>query len=197
MLCSFYHYLITIFCREIFDEISQNWPGLTYEHRLIDDMVAYALKSEGNYLWACKNYDGDVQSDMVAQGFGSLGLMSSVLVCPDGRTRVAEAAHGTITRHYRFHQQGKETSSNPIASVVAWARAIGHRAALDNNAPLAVFAEKLETSCTLTVEGGRMTKDLALCKKPGQTVVDRSEYLNTFEFMDALAETLNGQLSKL
>jgi isocitrate dehydrogenase len=176
--------------RMIFDAIAKDWPGLNYEHRLIDDMVAYVLKSEGGYVWACKNYDGDVQSDMVAQGFGSLGLMSSVLVCPDGRTRVAEAAHGTITRHYRMHQQGKETSSNPIASVVAWARALAHRANLDSNAELARFATNLELCCTKTVEEGKMTKDLALCKKPGSTNVDRSEYLNTQEFLDALADTL-------
>jgi len=181
--------------RQIFSEVAkeQDWAakGLpSYEHRLIDDMVAYALKSEGGYVWACKNYDGDVQSDMVAQGFGSLGLMSSVLVCPDGRTKVAEAAHGTITRHYRFHQQGKETSSNSVASIVAWARALAHRAVLDDNADLAMFATKLEEACTVTIASGRMTKDLALCMCPGSTVVDRSKYLNTEEFIDAVAETL-------
>lgn len=139
--------------------------GIWYEHRLIDDMVAYCMKSNGGFVWACKNYDGDVQSDSVAQGFGSLGLMTSVLMCPDGKTIEAEAAHGTVTRHYRMHQQGKETSTNPIASIFAWSRGLMHRAKLDNNAPLKAFAEKLEAACITTVENGFMTKDLALCVK--------------------------------
>lgn len=129
-----------------------------YEHRLIDDMVAYAIKSDGGFVWACKNYDGDVQSDIVAQGYGSLGLMTSVLVCPDGKTVEAEAAHGTVTRHYRFHQQGKETSTNPIASIFAWTRGLLHRAKLDNNAALRKFAETLEKVCIDTIEAGFMTK---------------------------------------
>lgn len=137
--------------------------GITYEHRLIDDMVAQALKSSGGFVWACKNYDGDVQSDTLAQGFGSLGLMTSVLMTPDGRTVEAEAAHGTVTRHYRLHQQGKPTSTNPIASIFAWTRGLQHRAKLDNNAPLATFARELEDACVKTVESGRMTKDLAIC----------------------------------
>lgn len=136
--------------------------GLTYEHRLIDDMVASALKWEGGYVWACKNYDGDVQSDIVAQGFGSLGLMTSVLMSPDGRTVEAEAAHGTVTRHYRRHQQGRATSTNPIASVFAWTRGLAHRGKLDGTPEVIVFAEALEKVCVETVEGGRMTKDLAL-----------------------------------
>jgi isocitrate dehydrogenase len=136
-----------------------------YEHRLIDDMVASALKLDGGFVWACKNYDGDVQSDSVAQGFGSLGLMTSVLVCPDGKTIEAEAAHGTVTRHYRMHQKGQETSTNPIASIFAWSRGLLHRAKLDNNEQLRDFAEKLEATCIETIESGFMTKDLALCVK--------------------------------
>jgi isocitrate dehydrogenase len=136
-----------------------------YEHRLIDDMVAQCLKSSGGFVWACKNYDGDVQSDIVAQGYGSLGLMTSVLVCPDGKTVEAEAAHGTITRHYRLHQKGQETSSNPIASIFAWTRGLSHRAKLDNNEPLAKFAKNLEEVCVETIESGFMTKDLAICVK--------------------------------
>lgn len=128
-------------------------------------MVASALKLEGGFIWACKNYDGDVQSDSVAQGFGSLGLMTSVLVCPDGKTIESEAAHGTVTRHYRMHQQGKETSTNPIASIFAWTRGLLHRAKLDNNKPLEDFATKLEETCIETIEAGFMTKDLALCIK--------------------------------
>lgn len=163
--------------------------NLWYEHRLIDDMVAYAMKSNGGYVWACKNYDGDVQSDSVAQGYGSLGLMTSVLVCPDGRTVEAEAAHGTVTRHYRMHQQGKETSTNPIASIFAWTRGLLHRAKLDNNQPLKIFAEKLEKVCVSTIESGFMTKDLALCIKNAKDI-NKSDYLNTFEFLDKLAENL-------
>ncbi|KOX79046.1 Isocitrate dehydrogenase [NADP] cytoplasmic [Melipona quadrifasciata] len=164
-----------------------------YEHRLIDDMVAYAMKSEGGFVWACKNYDGDVQSDSVAQGYGSLGLMTSVLICPDGRTVEAEAAHGTVTRHYRQYQQGKETSTNPIASIFAWTRGLLHRAKLDNNQDLKKFAETLESVCISTIESGFMTKDLAACIK-GLSNVVRSDYLETFEFMDKLAENLQKQL---
>uniref|UniRef100_A0A0N4Z655 Isocitrate dehydrogenase [NADP] n=1 Tax=Parastrongyloides trichosuri TaxID=131310 RepID=A0A0N4Z655_PARTI len=160
-----------------------------YEHRLIDDMVAQAMKSDGGFMWACKNYDGDVQSDSVAQGYGSLGLMTSVLVCPDGRTVEAEAAHGTVTRHYRQHQKGQETSTNPIASIFAWTRGLSHRAKLDNNDKLAKFASDLETVCIETIESGFMTKDLAICIK-GMGNVTRSDYLNTFEFLDKLAENL-------
>lgn len=169
--------------------------GIWYEHRLIDDMVAYAMKSEGGFVWACKNYDGDVQSDSVAQGYGSLGLMTSVLVCPDGKTVEAEAAHGTVTRHYRMHQQGKETSTNPIASIFAWTRGLMHRAKLDNNKALNDFAEKLEAVCIETIESGFMTKDLAICIK-GMNNVKRSDYLETFEFMDKLAENLKKKLKE-
>jgi len=139
--------------------------GIIYEHRLIDDMVAYAMKSDGGFIWACKNYDGDVQSDSVAQGFGSLGMMTSVLVCPDGKTIEAEAAHGTVTRHYRMHQQGKETSTNPVASIFAWTRGLAHRAKLDNNAKLAHFSQALEDVCVETIETGHMTKDLAIASR--------------------------------
>uniref|UniRef100_A0A2Z5RE48 Isocitrate dehydrogenase [NADP] n=1 Tax=Reticulitermes speratus TaxID=60591 RepID=A0A2Z5RE48_9NEOP len=168
--------------------------GIWYEHRLIDDMVAYAMKSEGGFVWACKNYDGDVQSDSVAQGYGSLGLMTSVLLCPDGKTVEAEAAHGTVTRHYRFYQQGKETSTNPIASIFAWTQGLAHRAKLDDNKPLADFANKLEAVCVETIEAGYMTKDLAICIK-GMANVERSDYLETFAFMDKLAENLRKKLS--
>lgn len=165
-----------------------------YEHRLIDDMVAYAMKSEGGFVWACKNYDGDVQSDSVAQGYGSLGMMTSVLVCPDGKTVEAEAAHGTVTRHYRMHQQGKETSTNPIASIFAWTRGLEHRAKLDNNEPLKRFCSALESVCVETIEAGFMTKDLAICIK-GMNGVTRGDYLNTFEFMDKLSENLKIKLA--
>lgn len=168
--------------------------GVWYEHRLIDDMVAQAMKSEGGFVWACKNYDGDVQSDSVAQGFGSLGLMTSVLICPDGKTLESEAAHGTVTRHYRQHQQGKETSTNPIASVFAWTRGLAHRAKLDNNEALARFAVTLEKVCVDTIEAGAMTKDLAICVK-GMANVTRGDYLNTFEFMDKIAENLQKSMS--
>lgn len=164
--------------------------GIYYEHRLIDDMVAQALKSEGGFVWACKNYDGDVQSDSVAQGYGSLGLMTSVLITPDGKTLEAEAAHGTVTRHYRMHQQGKETSTNPIASIYAWTRGLQHRAKLDDNKPLGDFATKLEKVCVDTIESGFMTKDLAICVKGSIAAVQRSDYLNTFEFLDKLSENL-------
>ena len=151
--------------------------GITYEHRLIDDMVASALKWEGGFVWACKNYDGDVQSDTVAQGFGSLGLMSSVLVTPDGQTVEAEAAHGTVTRHYRQYQQGKETSTNPIASIFAWSRGLMHRGKLDNNQPLIDFAHTLEKVCIDTVESGKMTKDLAILIYGDK--LTSNDYLNT------------------
>lgn len=155
-----------------------------YEHRLIDDMVASALKWSGGYVWACKNYDGDVQSDIVAQGFGSLGLMTSVLMTPDGKIVEAEAAHGTVTRHYRQHQQGKETSTNSIASIFAWTRGLQHRAKLDNNAELAKFALTLEKVCVETVEAGQMTKDLALLVGPDQ------KWLSTLGFLDAIDANL-------
>ena len=157
---------------------------LVYEHRLIDDMVASALKWSGGYIWACKNYDGDVQSDTVAQGFGSLGLMTSVLVTPDGQTMEAEAAHGTVTRHYREHQKGKETSTNSIASIFAWTRGLIHRAKLDNNAELKRFAETLERVCIDTVEAGYMTKDLALLVGPDQ------KWLSTTGFLDKIDDNL-------
>ncbi|XP_037810522.1 isocitrate dehydrogenase [NADP] cytoplasmic isoform X2 [Lucilia sericata] len=182
--------------KDIFEEIYQKEykkdyeaAGIWYEHRLIDDMVAYAMKSEGGFVWACKNYDGDVQSDSVAQGYGSLGLMTSVLICPDGKTVESEAAHGTVTRHYRMYQQGKETSTNPIASIFAWTRGLLHRAKLDNNEELKKFAETLEKVCVDTIESGSMTKDLAICIK-GMNNVQRSDYMETFEFMDKLAENL-------
>jgi isocitrate dehydrogenase len=158
--------------------------GLTYEHRLIDDMVAAALKWEGGYVWACKNYDGDVQSDTVAQGFGSLGLMTSVLMTPDGRTVEAEAAHGTVTRHYRQHQQGKPTSTNPIASIFAWTGGLKHRGKLDDTAEVTLFAKTLERVCVETVEEGKMTKDLALLVGPDQP------FLTTQDFLAALDENL-------
>lgn len=153
------------------------------------------MKSEGGYVWACKNYDGDVQSDTVAQGFGSLGLMTSVLVCPDGKTVEAEAAHGTVTRHYRQHQKGQETSTNPIASIFAWTRGLLHRAALDNNDALKKFAETLEKVCIDTIESGFMTKDLAICVAGSMSAVKRSGYLETFAFMDKLAENLKAALA--
>ncbi|HET9571152.1 MAG TPA: isocitrate dehydrogenase (NADP(+)) [Bacteroidales bacterium] len=167
--------------------------GITYEHRLIDDMVASALKWEGGFVWACKNYDGDVQSDTVAQGFGSLGLMSSVLVTPDGKTVEAEAAHGTVTRHFRQHQQGKETSTNPIASIFAWTRGLEHRGKLDGNAELIDFCQKLEQVCVETVEEGKMTKDLAVMIYGDK--LDRSNYLSTQEFLQALKVNLDKKLS--
>ncbi|KAM8789821.1 isocitrate dehydrogenase [NADP] cytoplasmic [Rhynchonycteris naso] len=166
-----------------------------YEHRLIDDMVAQAMKSEGGFIWACKNYDGDVQSDSVAQGYGSLGMMTSVLICPDGKTVEAEAAHGTVTRHYRMYQKGQETSTNPIASIFAWTRGLAHRAKLDNNKELGFFAKALEEVCVETIEAGFMTKDLAACIK-GLPNVQRSDYLNTFEFMDKLGENLKIKLAQ-
>jgi isocitrate dehydrogenase len=164
--------------------------GLTYEHRLIDDMVAAALKWEGGYLWACKNYDGDVQSDTVAQGFGSLGLMTSVLLTPDGRTMEAEAAHGTVTRHYRQHQRGEPTSTNPIASIFAWSRGLAHRGRLDGSPDVIRFAEALEEVCISTVESGSMTKDLAVLKGDG------AGWLTTEDFIAALADGLSATLSR-
>ncbi len=173
--------------QEVFDaEFRQAFEGrkLTYEHRLIDDMVAAALKWSGGYVWACKNYDGDVQSDTVAQGFGSLGLMTSVLMTPDGCTVEAEAAHGTVTRHYRLHQQGKPTSTNPIASIFAWTRGLAHRAKLDDNAELKRFAEALEKVTVDTIESGAMTKDLALLVGPDQP------WLSTTGFLDKVDTNL-------
>ncbi|KAK2654489.1 hypothetical protein Ddye_014345 [Dipteronia dyeriana] len=185
--------------KDIFQEVYESqWKskfeaaGIWYEHRLIDDMVAYALKSEGGYVWACKNYDGDVQSDFLAQGFGSLGLMTSVLVCPDRKTIEAEAAHGTVTRHYRVHQKGGETSTNSIASIFAWSRGLAHRAELDGNAQLLDFVEKLEAACVGTVESRKMTKDLALLIHGPR--VPRAQYLNTEEFIDAVATELRARL---
>ncbi|XP_062578635.1 isocitrate dehydrogenase [NADP] cytoplasmic-like [Saccostrea cucullata] len=182
--------------KDIFQEIyekdykkSYEEKKIWYEHRLIDDMVAYAMKSEGGFVWACKNYDGDVQSDSVAQGFGSLGMMTSVLVCPDGKTIEAEAAHGTVTRHFRQHQKGSETSTNSIASIFAWTRGLAHRAKLDKNEALKKFSDDLERACVETIESGIMTKDLAICIK-GMNNVQRSDYLNTFEFIDKIAELL-------
>ena len=168
--------------------------GITYEHRLIDDMVASALKWNGNFVWACKNYDGDVQSDTVAQGFGSLGLMTSVLITPDGSTMEAEAAHGTVTRHYRDHQQGKPTSTNPIASIFAWTRGLEFRGKLDNNQELINFCQTLEKVCVDVVESGRMTKDLAVCIH-GNKVQHGEHYLYTEEFLDALDAELTARLA--
>ncbi len=177
--------------KDLFEEVYQNEfksrfdaLGIVYEHRLIDDMVASALKWSGGYVWACKNYDGDVQSDTVAQGFGSLGLMTSVLLTPDGQTVEAEAAHGTVTRHYREHQKGKETSTNSIASIFAWSRGLAHRAKLDGNAELATFADTLEKVCIDTVESGSMTKDLALLVGPDQ------KWLSTTGFLDKVDQNL-------
>jgi len=163
--------------------------GISYEHRLIDDMVAAALKWEGGYVWACKNYDGDVQSDTVAQGFGSLGLMTSVLMTPDGKTFEAEAAHGTVTRHYRMHQQGKPTSTNPIASIFAWTRGLDYRGRMDGSPEVSRFAQTLERVCVSTVESGKMTKDLALLIGPGQP------FQSTEDFLAALNENLRRQMS--
>ncbi len=166
--------------------------GISYEHRLIDDMVAQVLKWEGGIVWACKNYDGDVQSDTVAQGFGSLGLMTSVLVCPDGKTIEAEAAHGTVTRHYRQHQQGKPTSTNPVASIFAWTTALKHRGKLDNTPDVVRFAETLERVCVDTIEGGEMTKDLAVTIHGNNP--DPSTFLTTDDFLNALARGLTAAL---
>ena len=167
--------------------------GITYEHRLIDDMVASALKWNGAFVWACKNYDGDVQSDTVAQGFGSLGLMTSTLLTPDGKTMEAEAAHGTVTRHYRQHQQGKKTSTNPIASIFAWTRGLAFRGKLDGNQDLVNFCQALESVCVETVESGKMTKDLALCIHGKD--LNESHYLNTEDFLAALDQNLQKKLN--
>ena len=188
--------------KDIFEEIYQRdfklkyeEAGITYEHRLIDDMVASALKWNGNFVWACKNYDGDVQSDTVAQGFGSLGLMTSVLVTPDGKTMEAEAAHGTVTRHFRDHQQGKPTSTNPIASIFAWTRGLEFRGKLDNNQELISFCKALEKVCVETVESGKMTKDLAVCIF-GNKVNLGEHYLNTEDFLSAIDLNLKTKLAK-
>lgn len=185
--------------KDIFQEVFENEfkekfvsAGITYEHRLIDDMVAAALKWEGGFVWACKNYDGDVQSDTVAQGFGSLGLMTSVLITPDGKTMEAEAAHGTVTRHYRMHQQGKPTSTNPIASIYAWTRGLAFRGKLDHTPELIRFAETLEEVCVETVESGKMTKDLALIVH-GENL-QPEHYLTTEGFLDALDEGLRKKM---
>ncbi|MDQ3092041.1 MAG: NADP-dependent isocitrate dehydrogenase [Actinomycetota bacterium] len=178
--------------QEVFDDEFKaefDAAGLTYEHRLIDDMVAAALKWEGGYVWACKNYDGDVQSDTVAQGFGSLGLMTSVLMTPDGQTVEAEAGHGTVTRHFRQHQQGKETSTNPIASIFAWTRGIGHRGRMDGTPAVQEFAQTLERVCVETVESGRMTKDLALLVGGDQG------WLTTQDFLAAIDERLEKEMN--
>ncbi|MFM1793161.1 MAG: hypothetical protein RLZZ252_1515 [Bacteroidota bacterium] len=186
--------------KDIFQEIYENEfkatmdaKGITYEHRLIDDMVASALKWNGNFVWACKNYDGDVQSDTVAQGFGSLGLMTSVLVTPDGKTMEAEAAHGTVTRHFRMHQQGKKTSTNPIASIFAWTRGLIHRGNLDNNQELINFCNTLEKVCVDVVESGKMTKDLAVCIYGDKVTED--QYLYTEDFLEAINSELKSRLS--
>jgi isocitrate dehydrogenase len=167
--------------------------GIEYQHRLIDDMVAYAMKSKGGFVWACKNYDGDVQSDSIAQGFGSLGLMTSVLMTEDGKTIEAEAAHGTVTRHYRLHQQGKETSTNPIASIFAWSTGLRYRGRFDNNEALIRFADTLEQVCVDTVEAGTMTKDLALCIHGEAT--KREHYVTTEKFMESIATLLAARLA--
>ena len=187
--------------KDIFQEVYEEHykakfeaAGLWYEHRLIDDMVAYCIKSSGGFVWACKNYDGDVQSDIVAQGYGSLGLMTSVLQAPDGSVE-SEAAHGTVTRHYRVHQKGGETSTNSVASMFAWSRGLLHRAKLDENEALKNWCETFERAIIQTIEGGHMTKDLAICVH-GTTTPDRSLWLNTFEFIDKVAENLNAALAK-
>lgn len=186
--------------KDIFEEVFQSEfkakfaeLGITYEHRLIDDMVAYALKSDGGFVWACKNYDGDVQSDIVAQGFGSLGLMTSALITPDGKTMEAEAAHGTVTRHYRQHQQGKKTSTNPIASIFAWTQGLAHRAKLDNNEALAKFSKTLENVCVDLVESGKMTKDLAMLVYGNK--MTEANYLTTEDFLDALDAELKTRMA--
>ena len=182
--------------KEIFQEIFEKEfkkkfenENLTYEHRLIDDMVACAMKWNGNYIWACKNYDGDVQSDTIAQGYGSLGLMTSVLLGPDGKNMESEAAHGTVTRHFRMHQQGKETSTNPIASIFAWARGLSHRGKLDSNDELIKFSNTLEQVCVETVESGSMTKDLAIL------ISTTTKYLTTNQFLEKIDNTLKNKLN--
>lgn len=187
--------------KDIFEEIYQSEfkgrmdaIGITYEHRLIDDMVASALKWHGNFVWACKNYDGDVQSDTVAQGFGSLGLMTSSLITPDGKTMEAEAAHGTVTRHYRMHQEGKPTSTNPIASIFAWTQGLAFRGMLDGNKELVDFCKALETVCIETVESGKMTKDLAVCIHGNH--VSKDHYLTTEDFLSTIDANLKVKLGK-
>ena len=187
--------------KDIFEEVYQNEfvtkykdAGITYDHRLIDDMVASALKLNGNFVWACKNYDGDVQSDTVAQGFGSLGLMTSTLITPDGKVMEAEAAHGTVTRHFREHQKGNRTSTNPIASIFAWTRGLEFRGQLDNNQELIRFSKALEEVCVETVESGIMTKDLAVCVH-GNKVKHGEHYVYTEEFLDALDSNLQKKLA--
>jgi isocitrate dehydrogenase len=187
--------------KDIFEEIYQSEfkgrmdaIGITYEHRLIDDMVASALKWNGNFVWACKNYDGDVQSDTVAQGFGSLGLMTSSLITPDGKTMEAEAAHGTVTRHYRMHQEGKPTSTNPIASIFAWTQGLAFRGMLDGNKELVDFCKALETVCIETVESGKMTKDLAVCIHGNH--VSKDHYLTTEDFLSTIDANLRIKLGK-
>ena len=189
--------------KDIFQTIYENefkaqfdGANITYEHRLIDDMVASALKWHGNFIWACKNYDGDVQSDTLAQGFGSLGLMTSVLITPDGKTLEAEAAHGTVTRHFREHQKGNPTSTNPIASIFAWTRGLAFRGKIDNNQQLIQFADALEKVCIETVESGKMTKDLAVCIS-GSKVSHGKDYLNTEEFLKAINDNLEEKLKQL
>ena len=177
----------SVFEKEFKSKFEKN--KITYEHKLIDDMVACAIKWSGKYIWACKNYDGDVQSDTVAQGYGSLGLMTSVLLAPDGKTMESEAAHGTVTRHYRLHQQGKETSTNPIASIFAWARGLAHRGKLDNNEELIKFALTLEKVCIDCVENGSMTKDLAILIGPS------NKYMTTNQFLDELNSNLKKKLN--
>ena len=186
--------------KDIFEDVYQtefktqmDAAGITYEHRLIYDMVASALKWNGNFVWACKNYDGDVQSDTVAQGFGSLGLMTSVLVTPDGKTMEAEAAHGTVTRHYRQHQKGQKTSTNPIASIFAWTRGLEHRGRLDGNDALINFCQTLEQVCIDVVESGKMTKDLAVCIYGNK--VSEDQYLYTEDFLEALNSELKARLA--
>ena len=179
-----------VYTTEFIDKFEK--AGITYEHRLIDDMVAAAMKWNGGFVWACKNYDGDVQSDTVAQGFGSLGLMTSTLVTPDGKTMEAEAAHGTVTRHYREHKNGNETSTNPIASIFAWTRGLSHRGKLDNNVELVSFCKDLESVCIETVESGKMTKDLAILIHGKD--LNRSHYLNTQEFLDCIKNNLESKI---
>lgn len=178
--------------QEEFKEIYES-KNIWYEHRLIDDMVAFCMKTRGGYVWACKNYDGDVQSDTVAQGFGSLGLMTSVLITEDGKTVETEAAHGTVTRHYRRHMQGEETSTNPIASIFAWTKALSFRGKFDNNNELVTFAETLEKACIDTVESGKMTKDLAICIHGSDA--SRDSYLNTQDFLKAIEDNLREKLN--
>jgi len=187
--------------KDIFEEVFQaeykkefDSAGIWYEHRLIDDMVAQGIKSSGGFVWACKNYDGDVQSDVVAQGYGSLGLMTSVLMCPDGKTIESEAAHGTVTRHYREHQKGNPTSTNPVASIFAWTRGLEHRAKLDGTPELARFAQSLEKACVDVIDNGQMTKDLAGCIH-GIKNVKPDMYLNTQDFLEAISEDLKKKMA--